>query len=50
MIINILKLVLDKKDYKEMISQINKEIDILKTKIISIDLENVLRVIGYPNV
>lgn len=50
MIANILKLVLEKKDYKEMISLINKEINILRTKLISIDVDDVLRVMGYPNV
>lgn len=50
MIVNILKLVLDKKDYIEMIKQINKEIDNLRTRLISINVENVLSVMGYPNV
>ncbi|MBQ8891361.1 MAG: Abi family protein [Bacilli bacterium] len=50
MIANILKLVLDKKDYKEMISQIKKEIKYLRTKLNSIDVDNVLRVMGYPSV
>jgi len=48
--INILKLILDEKDYKEMVILIDTEIDKLRSKLISISIENILRIMGYPNV
>lgn len=50
MMINILKLVLDNQHYKEMISLIDSEIDILRSKLISINANDILRIMGYPNV
>ena len=50
MMINILKLILDEKDYKEMVILIDTEIDKLRSKLISISIENILRIMGYPNV
>ncbi|MBQ9181284.1 MAG: helix-turn-helix domain-containing protein [Bacilli bacterium] len=50
MLINTLKLILEKKEYKEMISLINKEIKILKSKLHSINIEDILKIMGYPNV
>ena len=50
MMINILKLILDNQHYKEMILLIDSEIDILKTKLISINANDILRIMGYPNV
>ena len=50
MLINILKLVLEKEDYDEMTSQINLEIKKLESNLNSISINNVLKVIGYPNV
>ncbi len=50
MIISVLKLVLEKNDYKKMMSDINREINNLKTKLFSIDISNILRIMGYPNV
>lgn len=50
MLINILKLVLGKEDYDEMTSQINLEIKKLESNLNSISINNVLKVIGYPNV
>ena len=50
MIISVLRLVLEKKDYKKMMSDINREINNLKMKLVSIDISNILRIMGYPNV
>ena len=50
MMINILKLVLDNEEYNEMISLIDFEIDKLRFKLISIRVEDILRIMGYPNV
>ena len=50
MLINILKLVLDKSNYDEMTSNINLEIKKLESKIKSISICNILKVMGYPNV
>lgn len=50
MLINTLKLILEKKEYREMISLINKEIKILKSKLHSINIEDILKIMGYPNV
>lgn len=50
MLINVLKLVLSKSNYEEMTSNINLEIKKLKSKLKSIDISNILKVMGYPNV
>ena len=50
MMINILKLVLDNEKYNEMVSLIDLEIDKLKSKLVSIYVEDILRIMGYPNV
>ena len=50
MMINILKLVLNNEEYNEMMSLIDLEIDKLRSKLVSIQIEDILRIMGYPNV
>lgn len=50
MLINILKLVLKKEDYDEMIFKINSEIKKLENKLNSISINKVLKIMGYPKV
>ena len=50
MLINVLKLVLSKSNYEEMTSNINLEIKKLDSKLKSIGISNILKVMGYPNV
>lgn len=50
MLINSLKLILDRTDYKEMQKLINKEINTLKSKLKSINIEDIMKIMGYPNV
>lgn len=50
MMINILKLVLDNEEYNEMMSLIDLEINKLRSKLVSIHVEDILRIMGYPNV
>ena len=50
MMINILKLVLDNEEYNEMMSLIDLEIDKLRSKLLSIHVEDILGIMGYPNV
>ena len=50
MLINVLKLVLSKSNYEDMTSNINLEIKKLDSKLKSIGISNILKVMGYPNV
>ena len=50
MLMNVLKLVLSKSDYEEMTSNINLEIKNLESKLKSISINDILKVMGYPNV
>lgn len=50
MLLMSLKLILDKKDYNELMKSFNKEIKELDSKLASISINNILRVMGYPDV
>ena len=50
MMLMALKLVLTSKLYTEMINRINKEINKLEKQLKSININDILRIMGYPNV
>lgn len=50
MLLMSLKLILDKKDYNELMKSFNKEIKELDSKLASISINSILRVMGYPDV
>ena len=50
MMLKVLKLVLTPKLYTEMINRINKEINKLDKQLNSISINDILRIMGYPNV
>lgn len=50
MILRILKLILNYEMYNELINSINKEIKKLSSKLESININDILRIMGYPNV
>ena len=49
MIIKILKYMLNDDLYNEFITRFNNEINILKSKLNSIDINDILKIMGYPN-
>ena len=49
MMIKALKLILTKGLYNEMIKRINNEIKILDSKLSSISINDILKIMGYPN-
>lgn len=50
MLMSVLKLVLSKSDYEEMTLNIDLEIKKLESKLKSISINDILKVMGYPNV
>ena len=50
MMIRAMEIILDKSQYNDLIESIKKEIKTLERKLKSIDIVNVLRIMGYPNV
>ena len=50
MMIRAMQIVLDKKQYNSLVKAIKKEINQLDNKLNSIDIKNILRIMGYPNV
>lgn len=50
MMLKVLKLILTPKLYTEMINRINKEINKLDKQLNSISINDILRIMGYPNV
>ena len=50
MMLQALKLVLTPKLYNEMIRRVNKEIKKLDKKLTSININDILKIMGYPNV
>ena len=50
MIIKILKLILNDEEYLNFENELNNEIDILNKNLHSISINDVLRIMGYPNV
>jgi len=50
MMLKALKLILTPKLYTEMINRINKEINKLDKQLNSININDILRIMGYPNV
>lgn len=50
MMLQVLKLVLTPELYKEMIDRIDKEINILSSNLKAISINDILSIMGYPNV
>lgn len=50
MMIRAMQIVLDKKQYNSLVKAIKKEINKLNNKLNSININNILRIMGYPNV
>lgn len=50
MIIKSLQIILDKRQYNSLTKAINKEVKKLDYKLNSIDINDILRIMGYPNV
>lgn len=50
MMIRAMQIILDKRQYNSLVKAIEKEIKKLDNKLNSIDIKNILRIMGYPNV
>lgn len=50
MMIRAMQIILDKRQYNSLVKAIEKEINKLDNKLNSIDIKNILRIMGYPNV
>lgn len=50
MVMHSMELLLEKEQYNELKKEINEQIDILSTKLNSISIETILKIMGYPNV
>lgn len=50
MMIRAMQIILDKRQYNSLVKAIEKEIKKLDNKLNSVDIKNILRIMGYPNV
>lgn len=50
MMIRAMQIILDKRQYNSLVKAIEKELKKLDNKLNSVDIKNILRIMGYPNV
>lgn len=50
MMIRAMQIILDKRQYNSLAKAVEKELNKLNNKLKSININNILRIMGYPNV